>query len=559
MNNTNICVEGCNLPSTPNDIKILLKQLIRDVKELSETTEAKLLCHDGKIAEMCRYIKDNLDNSLRCMVDAMKETGELDSIIASVIATISKDNEYINVLSLGAKEGSDITAIINAGLEEFHNVYIPEGTYIVSDSIVMNSFDKLKGAGKNTIIEFTGDSFIKKLSTEFTNHLQVQDLNVYNKGTKEAIAIDIKSNNSATATADCDFRNLWFTDFYTGVFSGYAWCNSFYNVRFNTCKQPLRMEAQSNNNNFYSCHFLSTPEAEKCLFVNNDLTSFFGCEFANYIKGTSMNSKLLFSGCYFENIGDLKDGVYSDLFLEVGTTNNKEQINVIDFVGCHHTGNTLENDRYLKLQLHSKVNGSITSDVMKIFIDGVNTLNIKRPMKKGTDIKYMSAHSKYNQYSTSAPNYTYHNGKILIQNKTGAYFRMQPINIKKGDKIHVDLSMKSPIESYLHFHSASQTSPTTGTRQTFTMPKCDEITKFSIDFEATADYSFCTLHQFSLNNALLDYIVISKMNDTEETIKMINADPYYMESKPTITPDKVMSVYSTNSNETWTFNGESWN
>lgn len=72
--NINKCVEGCTLPSTPNDLKILVKQLKREVEELSKTTEAKLLCHDGKIAELCRYIKDNLGNSLRCLLDSMLES-----------------------------------------------------------------------------------------------------------------------------------------------------------------------------------------------------------------------------------------------------------------------------------------------------------------------------------------------------------------------------------------------------------------------------------------------------------------------------------------------------
>lgn len=71
MFNTNNCVEGCNPPSTPNDLKILVCQLKREVEELMKTTNAKLLCHDGKIAELCKYIKDNLGNTLRCMLDTM--------------------------------------------------------------------------------------------------------------------------------------------------------------------------------------------------------------------------------------------------------------------------------------------------------------------------------------------------------------------------------------------------------------------------------------------------------------------------------------------------------
>lgn len=48
MINKNECVEGCDIPSTPNDIKILLTQIKREIKTLATTTEAKLLRHDRK-------------------------------------------------------------------------------------------------------------------------------------------------------------------------------------------------------------------------------------------------------------------------------------------------------------------------------------------------------------------------------------------------------------------------------------------------------------------------------------------------------------------------------
>lgn len=48
MSNINNCVEGCKIPSTPNDIKVLICQLKREVAELMKTTNATLLCHDRK-------------------------------------------------------------------------------------------------------------------------------------------------------------------------------------------------------------------------------------------------------------------------------------------------------------------------------------------------------------------------------------------------------------------------------------------------------------------------------------------------------------------------------
>ena len=72
--NKTVCEELCNLPSSPNDIKILLKQIKREVDNLITSTEAKLLLHDGKIAECCRYLKDNLSNSIRCMLEDMEKS-----------------------------------------------------------------------------------------------------------------------------------------------------------------------------------------------------------------------------------------------------------------------------------------------------------------------------------------------------------------------------------------------------------------------------------------------------------------------------------------------------
>lgn len=43
-----ICDEINNMPSCPNDLKILLVQVKREIKELANSTNAKLLCHDRK-------------------------------------------------------------------------------------------------------------------------------------------------------------------------------------------------------------------------------------------------------------------------------------------------------------------------------------------------------------------------------------------------------------------------------------------------------------------------------------------------------------------------------
>ena len=80
------CAEGSSLPSAPNEIEIVLRQILNEVEELIDSTEAKLLSQNGKIAELVVYIKNNLSNSIRDLVDTMKATGELDNIITSAIS-----------------------------------------------------------------------------------------------------------------------------------------------------------------------------------------------------------------------------------------------------------------------------------------------------------------------------------------------------------------------------------------------------------------------------------------------------------------------------------------
>lgn len=93
-----ICEEGSKLPSSPTEIQLLLAQIKREVEELTKTTEAKLLCHDGKIAELCMYVKDNLSSTVRCLLDSMQQSGELDHIITDAILNeitiLNKKYEY---------------------------------------------------------------------------------------------------------------------------------------------------------------------------------------------------------------------------------------------------------------------------------------------------------------------------------------------------------------------------------------------------------------------------------------------------------------------------------
>lgn len=76
---------GMKLPSHSNQIEVLIRQLKREVKDLMKSTTAKLLCQDKKISETMVYIKNNLSNAIRNLLDSMLLSGELEEIIKSII------------------------------------------------------------------------------------------------------------------------------------------------------------------------------------------------------------------------------------------------------------------------------------------------------------------------------------------------------------------------------------------------------------------------------------------------------------------------------------------
>lgn len=74
MSNCIPCVEGCDLPSAPNDLKVIMCQLKKEVDKLLKTTDARILKLEGDMSELCVYIKNNLCNSLRCLLNDMLES-----------------------------------------------------------------------------------------------------------------------------------------------------------------------------------------------------------------------------------------------------------------------------------------------------------------------------------------------------------------------------------------------------------------------------------------------------------------------------------------------------
>ena len=93
--NKSCCSDGCNMQSSDNKIDILIQQLKLEVKNLLNTTQAKLLCQDKKISETCIYIKNNLSNYIRDLLSSMEQSGELDTLIVEAVTNFTEQLEQV--------------------------------------------------------------------------------------------------------------------------------------------------------------------------------------------------------------------------------------------------------------------------------------------------------------------------------------------------------------------------------------------------------------------------------------------------------------------------------
>lgn len=85
----------CDLNSNNTNTDFLIMQLKREIEDKCNDINARLFLQDGKIAEACTYIKDNLSTYLREIIDTMNYSGELDNLIAATLTNIVPELESL--------------------------------------------------------------------------------------------------------------------------------------------------------------------------------------------------------------------------------------------------------------------------------------------------------------------------------------------------------------------------------------------------------------------------------------------------------------------------------
>ena len=221
----------------------------------------------------------------------------------TLIAELITDNE-LNIKQLGGK-GDNLTdnlIIFNKAISYCNNnklaLYIPSGTYIISDSLTIPSHMTIKGENQeNTILTFNSNG----LTFNNVNFCNIS--NIFIKG--------IENTNyglyfHGLSVHNVNFENVLVYDFNKGIYSDATsvWCCSYRNMRIGTCLEGLDLYQGFNLTfiNFY---------IDRCKHVMNlqrtKATSFIGCNFSivndssnEHVLNFGTNVNICFESCNFE-------------------------------------------------------------------------------------------------------------------------------------------------------------------------------------------------------------------------------------------------------------------
>lgn len=153
----------------------------------------------------------------------------------------------------------------------------------------------------------------------------------------------LKLNKGETiqkAVRDSLFTNIRLFNFGIGIASYYSWCNTFLNVRTQSCRTPFIGGNQTNNTLFLRCSFANGNKT--MTFTNCEGIEFNTCNFANYNLNNDgdanimslYQSNVMITNPYYEylnnahfNIGSTNE-VLKSTFISVGGKSTDDSVRV---------------------------------------------------------------------------------------------------------------------------------------------------------------------------------------------------------------------------------------
>lgn len=452
-------------------------------------------------------------------------------------------------------DNGNISDLINFLLENYQYCIISDNcNYTLDKTITLKSNNNLIGS-LSTELTCTSDIVFTMNNVSWVN---IEKLNLIGNNSQNQILFNGETTENK-GIINCIFKDIKAFNFGIGIKTSWSWGNYFENVRFNSTYQCLQFNSQCNNNVFVSCHFLgrdngigenTTPIG----FTNNDINTFYGCEFANGVSLNLYASKVILDSCYLELI--------NQPFVKMGTTSILTQNNVFKLLNSHHSIVGSFANTFVQVQVNSPYGER--SEIVN------NSMNTKLQLICGRPISFKVENtepiSKIDSIITSNSNFllddtytrVFEYGNVLSKGKSDSpYFMFKtPLDYKQGDRIKIRLKgVIGKNNCFILLRKSSQNV------QNFILSdtNLDNILgDYLLEGVCSGDVDEIVIWFAQSTPPLIKYCAIGKLGNFENELENYINGNIYASSKPSYTPDKELTVFSSATNEIFTFNGSGW-
>ena len=139
---------------------------------------------DGSMAFTKGFYNENDGGTAYYLIRNVKNTDNVNNynlfaINNTTLVAELLEKDTINIKQLGAKENTDDTQIIQFALDNYTNVFIPEGVFLIS-VITLNSYNNLYGLSKKSILRTINNNQNEFLITNTlqANRISIHDLTI---------------------------------------------------------------------------------------------------------------------------------------------------------------------------------------------------------------------------------------------------------------------------------------------------------------------------------------------------------------------------------------------
>ena len=295
----------------------------RSAAKINEIIEWMKKAHENQnmtVNEALIEILENIDEATERVIYELAEKGQLDMLLRTNYEAIRKNILPVsNVREFGAVgDGvADDSEAILAAFANSSEVYFPEGTYKITETININSYAHFYGAGVGkTILKYEGNDYLFKVSARFGNRPIIEGMNFEGLSTNGLLNCDAGAWGATVAMRDfnayqfktvmrfasafaCLIENALIMTYGKIVFDTYD--GTATETNFSNCNlfRNVYIAAYSTGRNL--CHF-------EMLNVR-DLT-FDKCQLERVetlMKCTNKCRMIKFNECWFEDVGVIYD------------------------------------------------------------------------------------------------------------------------------------------------------------------------------------------------------------------------------------------------------------